>query len=286
MEQVKGSVLISGASTGIGRATALLLDRQGYRVFAGVRSPEAAQQLSAQGSKRLSPVLLDVTKAEDIEGVYRLIGAQPDIQEHGLRGLVNNAGTVISGPLEFLPMEDARRQLEINLFGHMAVTQKFLPLLRQAKGRVINIGSTAAFFAAPFLGAYCASKYAMEAFTDSLRREVQWQGISVSLVEPGYTETPIWDKGYAHAEKVLGNHQSPLAEQYRKAFRRGKELLDRGRRMAIAPSKVAACILRALETPKPKRRYLVGVDTYILALGQRFLPDGLPDWFIRTFLFR
>lgn len=286
MASDKGCVVISGASTGIGRATALHLDKKGYRVFAGVRSQEAAEALKSEGSTALTPIFLDVTNGRQIDEAFRVVSEQENVRERGLSALVNNAGTVIAGPLEFLPMEDARRQLEINLFGHMAVTQKFLPLIQKAKGRIVNIGSTAAFFAAPFLGAYCASKYAMEAFTDSLRRELQWQGIGVSIVEPGYTETPIWDKGYSHAEKILEGSSSPTAERYRKAYWKGRKLLDRGRKTAIAPSKVAQTIARAIESPKPKRRYLVGLDTYILAFGQRFLPDGLPDWFITHVLFR
>lgn len=282
----KGSVLISGASSGIGRATALLLAEKGYQVFAGVRSVEVGSELKQILPQRIEPVLLDVTKADQIETTFQQVVANESVRKEGLVALVNNAGTVISGPLEFLMVEDLRRQFEINLFGHLAVIQKFLPLVRQARGRIINVGSTAAFFAAPFLGAYCASKHAMEAFTDSLRRELQWEGIHVSIVEPGYTETPIWDKGYSFAEKILGSEKSSLAERYRRAYQRGKAFLDRGRRTAMPPTRIAQCVALAIESAKPKRRYLVGVDTHVLFWAKRFLPDGLPDWFIKKVIFR
>ena len=278
-EQQKVAVLITGTSTGIGRACALLLDRSDYQVFAGVRTVEALESLQREASGSLMPVILDITDAEQIaksvETVTKALG--PD---RGLCGLVNNAGIVVPGPLEFLPIDSLRRQLEVNVIGHLAVTQAFLSLILKGRGRIVNIGSTAALFAAPFLGAYSASKSAMKALTDSLRRELLPRGIFVSIVHPGYTETPIWDKGYDQGDQLMAELPAYAQDLYADAFYTGQKFLERGRHHAIPAQTVAKAVRHALSATRPKTRYLVGADARLLYIASKFLPDRLGDWVV------
>ena len=186
------SVVITGASTGIGEACALHLDQLGWRVFAGVRKDSDGEALQRKASPRLMPVRIDVTDAASIAGAREIVARE--LGDRGLDGLVNNAGVVVAGPLEFVPMDDLRRQLEINVIGQIAVTQAFLSFVRTARGRIVNIGSVSGKMATPFVGPYAASKFAMEALTDALRCELRPWGIQVSIVEPGSIATPIWEK--------------------------------------------------------------------------------------------
>ncbi|MDP3209060.1 MAG: SDR family NAD(P)-dependent oxidoreductase, partial [Rhodoglobus sp.] len=182
------AVLVTGASTGIGRATALLLHERGFTVYAGVRRPEDGASLRAAASDRLVPLIIDVTDPEAIAA------AAGEITRAGvaLVGLVNNAGIAAAAPLEFVPLADFRHQLEVNVVGQLAVTQAMLPLLREDRGRIVNITSVAGLFAGPMLGPYHASKWALEAMTDTMRMELAPWGIRVSAVEPGQIATPIW----------------------------------------------------------------------------------------------
>ena len=192
-----GTVVVTGASSGIGEATALELRSLGFSVVAGVRSREDGERLGAQG---LTPLRLEITDAASIAAaaaeVESLVGAD------GLAGLVNNAGIAVAAPIEFVPLDELRRALEVNLVGQVAVTQAFLPLLRIAEGRVINISSIAGRVALPLMGPYAASKFALEGVSDSLRRELHGQGIEVVAIEPGGIKTPIWEKGVADAERM------------------------------------------------------------------------------------
>lgn len=279
----KGAVLITGASTGIGRACALSLDRWGYKVFAGVRRTEDEESLQQEGSEQISPLMLDITDSDQIS---RAVGVVTETlgPHEGLCALVNNAGIVMAGPLESLPVPDLRRQLEVNVIGHIAVTQAFLPLILKEKGRIVNVGSTAAFFAAPFLGAYAASKFAMVAVTDSMRRELWLRGIKVSIIHPGYTETPIWDKGYDQADRLLSFLPPDIRDVYAGPFSAGRGFLDRGRHVAIPPEAVARRLRHAIESRRPRARYLVGTDTHVLAIAEKLLPAGLGDWLVKKFL--
>src|SRR4051812_39464080 len=179
------AVVVTGASTGIGEAIARRMDA-GFRVFAGVRKEEDAERLRAAGAN-IEPVLLDVTDQASIDAAAATVKAA--VRDQGLAGLVNNAGIAVSAPLEFLPVDELRNQLEVNVVGQVAVTQAFLSDIRTAKGRIINIGSIGGKVAFPLAGAYAASKFAMEAITDSLRRELRPWGIEVSIVEPGGVKT-------------------------------------------------------------------------------------------------
>src|SRR2546429_6668900 len=185
----RGAVLISGASTGIGRACAEHLDGLGFAIFAGVRNQSDADSLRGAGSGRTQPVMLDVTEPESIASALRIVD---EAATAGLSGLVNNAGISVGGPLEFVEIDEWRRGLEVNFIGQVAVTQAALPALRKARGRIVNMTSIGGRLASPFLGPYNASKYALEAVTDSLRLELRQFGVAVAAIEPGAVATPIW----------------------------------------------------------------------------------------------
>jgi NAD(P)-dependent dehydrogenase (short-subunit alcohol dehydrogenase family) len=269
------SVLITGASTGIGRATALRLDAAGWRVYAGVRRPEDAAALRQAGSERLLPLTLDVTDSAQIDAAAAQIRSESD--GAGLDGLVNNAGIAVPGPLETLPLDDLRRQVEVNLIAQVAVTQAMLPLLRPARGRLVFLSSIGGRLAFPFSGAYHASKFAIEAVGDSLRQELRPWGIAVSIVEPGSIDTPIWERGERNADAVEARadpSQQALYGQALAGFRQAvKELAARG----IAPDKVARAIAHALEARRPRTRYLVGIDAKAQARLKPLIPTRVLD---------
>jgi NAD(P)-dependent dehydrogenase (short-subunit alcohol dehydrogenase family) len=265
------SVLVTGASTGIGRATALRLDAGGWRVFAGVRKESDAESLRGAGSDRLAPLILDVTDAGQIAAAAERVGKEA---EGGLDGLVNNAGVAIPGPLETLPVESFRRQLEVNLTGQVAVTQAMLPSIRRARGRIVFISSIGGRIAFPMAGAYHAAKFGIEAVGDVFRRELRSAGISVAIVEPGSIDTPIWERGERAADELADPRREalygPAVERYRKLVR---QLARRG----IAPDKVAAAIEHALSARRPRTRYLVGLDAKVQARLKPLLPPPLFD---------
>jgi NAD(P)-dependent dehydrogenase (short-subunit alcohol dehydrogenase family) len=271
----RGAVVITGASSGIGRACALHLDSLGFDVFAGVRKPSDAEQLQSEASERLRPVLLDVTDADSIrQAASRVADA---VQERGLAGLVNNAGVAISAPLEFMPIDELRRQLEVNLVGQVAVTQAFLALLRRAKGRVVNIGSVGGKVALPFAGAYAASKFAMEAVSDSLRRELRPWGISVSLLEPGSVSTPIWEKGIRTGQEVMDRLPPEAHTLYGEAVAALQKVAEETAERGVAPVVVAKVVEHALTSPRPKTRYAVGRDAKMRIALTRVVPDRTMD---------
>jgi NAD(P)-dependent dehydrogenase (short-subunit alcohol dehydrogenase family) len=266
------SVLVTGASTGIGRATALRLDAAGWRVFAGVRRQEDAESLIQGGSASISPLYLDVTDADQIAAAAALIEAEAD----GLDGVVNNAGVAIPSPLETIPVEDFRRQVEINLTGQVAVTQAVLGSIRRAGGRVVFISSIGGRIAFPLTGAYHAAKFGIEAVGDVFRQELRPWGISVSIVEPGSIDTPIWGRGERSADEV--GARSPqrealygrVIENYRKVVR---QTAERG----IPPEKVARVIEHALTSNRPRTRYLVGIDAKVQARLKPLIPTPVFD---------
>jgi NAD(P)-dependent dehydrogenase (short-subunit alcohol dehydrogenase family) len=265
------SVLVTGASTGIGRAAALRLDAAGWRVFAGVRREEDAQALREAGSERISPLLLDVTDAGQIAAAADSIEAASPA---GLEGLVNNAGIAVPGPLETLSLEDFRRQLEVNLTGHVAVTQALLAQIRRTRGRIVFISSIGGRIAFPMTGAYHVAKFGIEAAGDVFRQELRPWGISVSIVEPGSIDTPIWERGEREAEESAHPAREALYGQaidsYRKLVRK---LAERG----IAPEKVAEVVEHALSSRRPRARYLVGIDAKVQARLKPLLPTPVFD---------
>jgi short-subunit dehydrogenase len=263
-----GTVLVTGASTGIGEATVLHLRELGFDPIAGVRKDEDAARLEGQGVRTTR---IDVTNADQIAAARDELGDTP------LAGLVNNAGIAVAAPLEFLPIDRLRQQLEINLIGQVAVTQAFLPLLRRARGRIVNIGSIGGRVAVPFLGPYAASKFAMEGLSDALRRELRNVGVSVSLIEPGAIATSIWASGNAAADAILERMPPEAMEIYGEAMQSTRSAADQRARDAISPDAVAAVVAHALTAERPKTRYVVGRTAKAMALLSRFLPDRAFD---------
>jgi NAD(P)-dependent dehydrogenase (short-subunit alcohol dehydrogenase family) len=275
MPQRSRAFVVTGTSTGIGRATALRLDRAGHRVFAGVRREADAESLRREASDRLTPLRLDVTGAGAIESAVKT--AEAAVGEAGLSGLVNNAGIGVAGPLEFVSIDEWRRQFEVNVFGPAAVIQAFLPLLRRARGRIVNVSSAAGRVSNPLIGVYCASKFALEALSDALRVEVRGSGISVSVVEPGFIETPMLDKGKAAVAEIIEELPPRGRALYEHALHRYEATTETFRRRAATPDAVAKAIQHALTARRPKTRYTVGLDSKALISLGGWLPDRARD---------
>jgi NAD(P)-dependent dehydrogenase (short-subunit alcohol dehydrogenase family) len=269
------SVLITGASTGIGRASALRMDAEGWRVFATVRREEDGEDLRRAASERLTPLILDVTDAAQVEAAAEKVAAE--VGAAGLDGLVNNAGIAVMAPLETIPIEDLRHQLEVNLISQVAVTQAMLPLIRGARGRIVFLSSIGGRMAMPFGAPYHASKYGIEAVADCLRQELRPWGIEVVAIEPGSIATPIWERGEQRAD-AAAEHAPPAQEAlYGKRIESFRKAVRRTAQRGISPDKVAASIHHALTARRPRTRYLVGADARGQALLARVAPDRLMD---------
>ncbi|MGN6216002.1 MAG: SDR family oxidoreductase [Solirubrobacterales bacterium] len=267
------SVLVTGASTGIGRATSLRLDGSGWRVFAGVRDPADGESLRAEGSERIMPVQLDVTEPDQIAAAAARVEEESDA---GLHGLVNNAGVAIPGPLETLPLEDFRRQIEVNLVAYVAVTQALLRQIRRAEGRVVFVSSIGGRIAFPFTGAYHASKFGTEAIGDVFRQELRPWGLRVAIVEPGSINTPIWERGQRQATEIEA--KAPSTDLlYGAAIEKFRKVVQDTAARGLPPEKVAKAIAHALESDRPKSRYLVGLDAKVQARLKPLLPTPLFD---------
>jgi NAD(P)-dependent dehydrogenase (short-subunit alcohol dehydrogenase family) len=268
------SVLVTGASTGIGRATALRLDASGWRVFGGVRREKDAEALRVAGSERLTPLILDVTDADQIAAAADRIAGE--LGDSGLDGLVNNAGVSLPSPLETMPIDDFRRQIEVNLTGQVAVTQALLPSIRVARGRIVFISSIGGRIAFPFTGAYHAAKFGIEAVGDVFRRELGRTGISVSIIEPGSIATEIWDRGGQAADEIGG--RSPRREAlYGDSIARYRKVVERVAGRGISPDEAASVVERALDARHPRTRYLVGTDAKLQARVKYLIPTRLFD---------
>lgn len=275
IQRQKGAVLITGTSTGVGRAAALLLEKEGYQVFATVRQQKDVESLKEEyKSINLIPIVMDVTKAEEIQLAADIVSKS--VGDQGLVGLVNNAGFLVDGPVEYVSIDDVRWQFEVNVFGQIAVTQAFLPLIRKAKGRIINIGSIGSQISVPFVSALCASKFALGAFTDALRMELEPWGIEVILVEPGSIASAAPDKVEESFQKNFANMSPEAIAMYGDAYKFFIEGLIRSNRTGMPPEQVAGAILEALEASKPKTRYFLSKGQIFLMLNlmlKKFMPD-------------
>ena len=274
------NVVITGASSGIGEACAHYLHDRGFRVFAGFRSESDGKRLGSVGSDRLVPLPIDVTNAESIASAANTVSTA--IGDGQLFGLVNNAGVAVGGPLELVPIERLRMQLEVNVIGPAAVTQAFLALVRRAKGRIVNIGSISGRIASPMVGPYSISKFGLEAFSDSLRRELHPWGIRVVLVDPGAIATPIWQKSIDRAAQVLQTIPEEARSLYGEKIEQGRAVAVRMSEKAIPAVEVARIVHRALTAARPRTRYLVGREARIAALLAWLLPDRALDWILRN----
>jgi NAD(P)-dependent dehydrogenase (short-subunit alcohol dehydrogenase family) len=266
-----GAVVVTGASTGIGRATALFLDKKGYRVFAGVRKQADAKSLAEEASDRLTPITIDVTKDRSIAAAKQRVAKA--VGKDGLVGLVNNAGVGGGGPIEFMDLKDLRDTLEVNLVGQVAVSQAFIPQLRKTKGTIVFIASIGGRIASPFMSPYNTSKFGIEALGESLRAELAPWEIDVAVVEPGSIDTEIWGKG-ADTMKDRVSKMAPNERRlYGKQLSRFGEVLTETASRGIPAEKVAKVIHKAISSDNPKHRYLVGRDAKIGARLKGTLPD-------------
>ena len=271
----RGAIVITGTSTGIGAACAVELAEAGFSVLAGVRSEADAPAVASGASGTITPLIIDIQDpaviASAVETVAGVVG------DRGIAGLVNNAGIVKPGPLEFQPMADLREQFEVNLFGHIAVTQAFLPLIRQGKGRLVNVGSIGGRLVLPLHGAYSASKFAMEAVTDALRLELP--GVEhPCLARRSRRQRDCDLRQDARVDRRHGpgparSRDRPLRRRHRLRTRaRGED-----REEALPPGRVAKAVTKALTSKRPKTRYLAGKDARAVALMAKTLPDHLKD---------
>lgn len=268
-------IVITGASTGIGRACAMHFDQLGFSVFAGVRRDADGAALRSAASDRLTPLSIDVTDAGSIAAARAQVEAAAG--GRGVHGLVNNAGVGVGGPLEFVPLDDLRRQLEVNVIGQVAVTQAFLPMVRQARGRIVYIGSIAGRMATPFIAPYAASKFALEAISDALRVELRPWGIGVAIVEPGSIATPIWEKAKDTTKQVSDDLPPEGHQLYGAAVSSLREVMADFEKRAIPAERVAKAVAHALLSKRPKTRYLVGTDARIQAALAAAVPDRIND---------
>lgn len=266
------AVLVTGASTGIGYATADMLARNGFTVFAGVRTEADLQRLQLLHDN-VRAMYLDVQKPNDIADAMRTIEASAV----ALHGVVNNAGIAVAGPLECLPLEDLRRQFDINVFGAIAVTQAALPLLRSAHGRVVFMSSVSGQLATPFLGPYAASKFAIEALADSLRMELAPFGIPVSVIQPGNVKTPIWKKGRDEKDALLARMPSNARKYYGAALDALAGITGRIERTGMEPDIVAHAVLEALTVSRPRARYAIGNPPAWQRRLAALLPERIRD---------
>ncbi|PMB24625.1 SDR family NAD(P)-dependent oxidoreductase [Fischerella thermalis] len=269
----KGAVLITGTSSGLGRATALELSKQGYRVFAGVRTEKDAESLKQSACGDLTPIIMDITKAEQIKSALEFVSMATD--DEGLFALINNAVAVVHGPLECVPIDDVKWLFEVNLTGYIAVTQAFLPLLRKAKGRMINISAVGGRIATPFFGHLSACKFALESLTDCWRMELRSSGIEVLSILAGSFNTEVHEKVEASYQRTLANMSPEAKAIYGKNQRTHKELTVEGNRNGMPCEKVVDTILEALEAHKPKRQYFVTPSTWgtrLIFLYKRLVP--------------
>lgn len=273
-------VLVTGASKGIGRACALHLDQLGMTVLAGVRTEADGNALRAESSGRLIPMLLDITNQEHIDTLAQTV--QAHVGQAGLWGVVNNAGIAIAGPVEFVPIDAWRHQLEVNVIGQIAITQALLPLLRETRGRIVMMSSIGGRHTEPMIGAYSASKHALEALSDTLRCELGG-AVQVSLIEPGIIKTPIWDTSQQTFERLFQQMPPQMPLLYGPHLTVLQEFVTAGKTQGIPPEKVASAVAHALTARRPRTRYLVGIDARIKAVLAG-LPDRLHDALINALI--
>lgn len=265
MTRSRGTVLVTGASSGIGLATARELRQTGFQVVGTVRRQEDAQRLEEEG---IVPLLVDLSKPTSIAEGVRVL--RESLYINSLAGLVNSAGITVTGPWEHLEIQEIREVFEINVLGAIALTQAVLPILREGRGRIVMISSVSGRFAAPFLGPYTASKHALEAVCDSLRRELNGHGVTVTSVQPGPVATPLWAKIATRADRFESTVYEP-------AFRRFLEISAVSALHALSPDRVAAVVREVLIRRRPPLRVGVGFGSGFLFWLQSLVPDRLVD---------
>jgi NAD(P)-dependent dehydrogenase (short-subunit alcohol dehydrogenase family) len=277
-------IVVTGASTGMGAATVKELARRGFHVLAGVRREADAEALRGLGTERIEPCILDITVGSDVAAIADRVTRDP--LHRPLRALVNNAGVAINAPVETLPMDEWRRQFEVNLFGHIAMTQALLPALLNSSGTVVNISSVGGKVVLPTYGAYAGSKFALEAVSDALRREVSDVGIKVVVVEPGAVKTEMAERGVATAEGLKANMTATQIARYEKVTDAIAAQALSFNETGVSAEHAATVIAEAATAPHPRTRYTIGRDAAILVRISRVVSDRVLDRIVRLNLRR
>ncbi|WP_405080988.1 SDR family NAD(P)-dependent oxidoreductase [Paenibacillus chitinolyticus] len=270
-------VVVTGTSSGIGRATAEQLAAEGFHVLAGVRRQEDADKIKR---KNIEPVILDVTAIDTLKALAERVEQDP--LGRPLRAVVNNAGIAVNAPLEMVPLDEFRRQIEVSVIGQVAVIQALTPALLNSGGRVVNIGSLGGKVSMPGFGIYSAAKYAMEAINDSLRREMSSFGFKVIMITPGGVSTGLSEQGITTAERLAKLMTPDQHRRHDRLFDAVKAQAETWATDGIRPEKVAAVVSRAIHVSKPRTRYTVGRDSALLTRLVRILPDRLLDRMLRS----
>ncbi len=268
-------IVVTGASTGMGAATAKELARKGFHVLAGVRREADAQALRGDG---IEPHILDITVESHIAAIAERVAGDP----RPLRALINNAGIAINAPIETLPLAEWRQQFEVNLFGHVAMTQALLPALLSSSGTVVNISSVGGKVVLPTYGAYAGSKFALEAVSDALRREVAQFGVKVVVIEPGAVKTQMVERGLATADRLKAAMTPVQLERYGELAEQVAAQAESFTETGVSAEHAAKVIARAATSPHPRTRYTIGRDAAILLRVAHVVSDRILDRIIRA----
>jgi NAD(P)-dependent dehydrogenase (short-subunit alcohol dehydrogenase family) len=277
-------IVVTGASTGMGAATVKELARRGFHVLAGVRREADAEALRGLGIAGIEPCILDITVESDVAAIADRVARDP--QRRPLRALVNNAGIAINAPVETLPIAQWRQQFEVNLFGHIAITQALLPALLSSSGTVVNISSVGGKVVLPTYGAYAGSKFALEAVSDALRREVADTGIKVVVVEPGAVKTEMAERGIATAERLNANMTAAQLARYGEVTDAVAAQARSFNETGVSAAHAATVIAKAATASHPRTRYTIGRDAAILVRISRVVSDRVLDRVVRLNLRR
>ena len=245
--------IVTGASSGMGRQTASLLAHRGWHVLAGVRKPADGNSLAAEN---IEPVILDITQQDQIDAVVKRVDEDPE--GRALSVLVNNAGISLNAPIETFPLDAWRHHFDVNFFGHVAITKALLPARLAARGRVVNVSALGGLVAFPTYGPYAASKFALEAFSDALRREVAGFGVTVVVIEPGTIATGIWDKQAQAMRQLAAGWNPGEHERYDALQEKVIGLAESANEQGLKPADAAQVIADAITAETPKTRYLIG----------------------------
>ncbi|WP_127537086.1 SDR family NAD(P)-dependent oxidoreductase [Paenibacillus illinoisensis] len=270
-------VVVTGTSSGIGRATAEQLAAEGFHVLAGVRRQEDADKIK---QKNIEPVILDITAIDTLRALAERVEQDP--LGRPLRAVVNNAGIAVNAPLEMVPLDELRRQIEVSVIGQVAVIQALTPALLKSSGRVVNIGSVGGKISMPGFGIYSAAKYAMEAINDSLRREMSSFGLNVIMITPGGVSTSLSEKGVTTANRLSKLMTPDQHRRHGRLFDAVKAQAESWATSGIPPKKVAEVVSRAIHASNPRTRYTAGRDSALLTRLVRILPDKLLDRMLRS----
>jgi NAD(P)-dependent dehydrogenase (short-subunit alcohol dehydrogenase family) len=270
----RGFIVVTGASTGIGEAAATRLAAQGFTVFAGVRKEADAERLQSKSLPGMRPLMIDVANDASVSRAATEVTAA--VGDTGLQGLVNNAGVSWGGPLETQDLGEIRAMFDVNIFGLIAVTQAFLGLIRQGHGRIVNMSSVGGRMSVPFVAAYSATKFGVEAISDALRVELRPWRIKVACIEPGSIATPLWERGFEQFDRQVEKMSPEARALYGEYVPRMRKITEQSASRGIPPARVADAVEHALTAAQPRTRYLVGAD----ALAQtafRKVPDRARD---------